>query len=46
MTHIELRAPMNLRAAAVGVLPTRFDGVAYSGGIVPGTKAALGPRSH
>ena len=34
MNHIEIRAPLNLSPAAAGALPTRFDGIAYSGGLV------------
>ena len=38
MTYIELKAPVALTPATAGGLPTRLEGVAYSGGIV----AALG----
>ena len=38
MNYIELKAPVSLIPATAGAMPTRVEGVAYSGGIV----AALG----
>ena len=35
MTVIHLRAPVALKPATEGALPTRVEGIAYSGGIVP-----------
>ena len=35
MNHIELRAPVALIPATAGAMPTRVEGVAYSGGLVP-----------
>ncbi len=35
MNAIHLKAPVALKPATAGCLPTRFEGVAYSGGMVP-----------
>jgi hypothetical protein len=35
MNSIQLRAPIALTATALGTLPSRFEGIAYSGGVVP-----------